>query len=103
MGKKFQRRIEDFECENCGVFVKGDGYTNHCPECLFSKHVDINPGDRSNECGGLMKPIDVFLKKQEWFLVQECQKCREVMNIKVQEEDNLKVIEKIVAEKVKNL
>ncbi len=100
--KKFQRRIEDFECENCGAFVAGNGYTNHCPECLCSKHVDINPGDRLNECGGLMRPVNAFLKNQEWILEQKCEKCGEVRNIKVREEDNKKVIEKIVAEKVKH-
>jgi len=44
--KKFQKRIENFTCEKCGLFVKGTGYTDHCPNCLWSKHMDINPGDR---------------------------------------------------------
>ncbi len=103
MGKRFQRKIEDFECENCGVFVKGDGYTNHCPKCLYSKHVDNNPGDRTNECGGLMKPINAFLKKQEWFLEQKCEKCGEVMNIKVREEDDKNVVKEIIKNKVLNI
>lgn len=38
--KNFTRVIEDFICENCGTEVKGNGYTNHCPKCLWSKHVD---------------------------------------------------------------
>ncbi|MFA6992594.1 MAG: RNHCP domain-containing protein, partial [Candidatus Gracilibacteria bacterium] len=42
MPKRFSRTIEDFVCEKCGAKVKGDGYTNHCPKCLWSKHVDIN-------------------------------------------------------------
>ena len=45
-GKKFERNREDFTCNNCELFVQGDGYTDHCPSCLYSKHVDINPGDR---------------------------------------------------------
>lgn len=56
---KFQRRIEDFACEHCGALVKGDGYTNHCPKCLWSKHVDVNPGDRAATCGGMMEPVSV--------------------------------------------
>jgi len=56
--KRFQKRIEDFVCERCGAFVKGTGYTDHCPECLWSKHVDVNPGDREAECGGLMEHVD---------------------------------------------
>lgn len=50
--KKFQRQIEDFVCEKCGKEVKGDGYTDHCPRCLRSKHVDVNPGDRRSKCNG---------------------------------------------------
>jgi DNA-directed RNA polymerase subunit M/transcription elongation factor TFIIS len=103
MGKKFQRRIEDFRCENCGKVVKGDGYTNHCPSCLYSKHVDINPGDRANECGGLMKPVNAFLKNQEWILVQKCEKCGEERNIRVREEDNREVLEKIIKDKTLNI
>lgn len=103
MEKKFQRRIEDFECENCGEFVKGDGYTNHCSKCLYSKHVDINPGDRANECGGLMKPIDAFLKNGDWILVQKCQKCGEEKRIKMREEDNQEEIEKILKDKAMKL
>ena len=52
---------EEFVCENCGAKVKKLGYScrNHCPECLHSKHVDKNPGDRDEECHGLLEPIDV--------------------------------------------
>ena len=56
--KKFTKRKENFICENCGHFVVGNGFTNHCPNCFFSKHVDINPGDRLCSCNGLMKPIE---------------------------------------------
>ena len=73
--KKFTRTIEDFICENCGTEVIGDGYTNHCPKCLWSKHVDINPGDRSADCGGMMKPIGLDKKSDLFYVVQKCQKC----------------------------
>ena len=43
--KKFQRKVEDFICEKCGTKNIGNGFTNHCFKCLWSKHVDINPGD----------------------------------------------------------
>ena len=55
----FIRKIENFTCNNCGTFVVGDGYTNHCPNCLFSKHVDTSPGDRKSSCKGLMEPIGI--------------------------------------------
>ena len=73
--KRFTRRKEDFTCENCGEFVIGDGYTNHCPKCLWSKHVDINPGDRRESCGGLMEPVDMELKHGWPVVTQRCVKC----------------------------
>ena len=73
--KRFSKKIESFVCEHCGQETQGDGYTNHCPRCLWSKHVDKNPGDRQEECGGLMKPIDIYFKKQEWVVVHRCERC----------------------------
>lgn len=75
MPKKFQKRIEDFVCEHCGFSIMGSGYTNHCPNCLWSKHVDINPGDRAAECGGLMKPIKTELDHGEQIITHKCIKC----------------------------
>ena len=75
MVKLFSRCIEDFVCENCGELVKGNGYTNHCPKCLWSKHVDINPGDRESLCGGMMKPILFEATKGEYVLTHRCEKC----------------------------
>jgi len=71
-----KRTVEDFTCENCGTEVKGNGYTNHCPSCLWSKHVDNNPGDRESVCGGMMKPIGVLVKRGEIAQVEhKCQVC----------------------------
>ncbi len=92
MSQKFQRTIEDFECEKCGNFVIGTGYTNHCPKCLWCKHVDIFPGDRLNECLGLMKPISVINEKGEFVLVHKCEKCGEEKRNKTLKEDDLSVL-----------
>ena len=73
--KKFTRTIEDFICGNCGREVYGNGYTNHCPVCLWSKHVDINPGDRAQTCGGLMKPIEVTKAGKEFMILHHCVRC----------------------------
>ena len=74
--KKFQRRIEDFTCDHCGAAVTGDGYTNHCPKCLYSKHVDNNPGDRANSCHGLMAPIRIQKNsKGDLTILHRCEKC----------------------------
>jgi hypothetical protein len=75
MEPKFQRRIEDFRCENCGAQVRGNGFTNHCPECLWSKHVDINPGDRAEPCQGLMEPVGVESKPAGYRILFRCSFC----------------------------
>jgi hypothetical protein len=93
--KKFQRTIEDFVCKNCGAFVKGNGYTNHCPECLWSRHVDNNPGDRENHCRGMMEPKEAFLKKGYWCLRQKCQICGKEFIIKTNKDDDFKKIIKL--------
>jgi len=86
--KKFQRNKEDFICKNCGQENKGDGYTNHCFKCLYSKHVDINPGDRAEDCGGLMQPIDTYQKKGQNFITHKCEKCGFLKNNKLSEKDS---------------
>lgn len=91
-GKVFQRRTEDFRCEQCGFLVVGDGYTNHCPRCLYSKHVDIFPGDRLESCGGLMEPISCVKENGQERLVQRCRSCGKVRKNKVQSEDDFEAL-----------
>lgn len=94
MSSKFKRKIENFTCENCGQKVRGDGYTNHCPNCLFSKHVDIYPGDRAETCQGLMRPIGAEESGGAWSVIQKCLKCGKIQKNKVSPADNFdKVIE----------
>lgn len=75
MSLKFKRTKEDFVCANCGGAVVGDGYTNHCPSCLYSKHVDNKPGDRLSLCGGIMKPVGLELEKDVYKIRHLCLKC----------------------------
>ena len=74
---KFIMRDEEFICENCHKEVKKLNYTarDHCPYCLYSKHVDINPGDRQNPCQGLLKPISIEKFKNTYKIIYKCQKC----------------------------
>ena len=72
----FTRYIEDFTCGKCGTQVKGDGYTNHCPRCLWSKHVDIDPGDRAANCGGMMAPMALEGSTEAGYvIVHRCARC----------------------------
>ena len=88
----FQKRVEDFACERCGAFVKGDGYTNHCPNCLWSKHVDINPGDRANACGGLMKPVRIEGSTPDYLIIHECTRCGKTTRNIAQKTDNMETL-----------
>jgi len=90
--RKFKRTKEDFTCENCGHKVEGNGYTNHCPVCLYSKHVDINPGDRMADCGGSMKPIDFEMKNGEYVIIHKCQKCKHEKKNRTSKKDDLKIL-----------
>ena len=86
--KKFIRKEEDFVCEHCGAQISGNGYTNHCPQCLWSKHVDINPGDRASECGGMMRPVDVELKGDKYIITHRCEQCGYEKRNEAAEEDD---------------
>ncbi|PIV01109.1 hypothetical protein COS54_01615 [Candidatus Shapirobacteria bacterium CG03_land_8_20_14_0_80_39_12] len=86
--QNFIRQVEDFTCENCGEKVIGNGYTNHCPQCLFSKHVDLEtPGDRKSLCLGTMEPIGVELIHREYVIIHRCLKCGKVTKNKAAPED----------------
>lgn len=73
----------------------GTGYTDHCPNCLWSKHVDINPGDRQSQCRGLMEPVGARLTNGEWKIYYCCQKCSYTHFNKAAAEDNMETIIKL--------
>ena len=93
--RKFQRTKEDFTCEQCGFFARGSGYTNHCPRCLWSKHVDVNPGDRQATCQGLMEPVGVEQKSGEFVILHRCVKCGFERKNKVSEDDDFDTLIKL--------
>ncbi len=97
--KNFQRRIEDFVCEKCGHPVVGNGYTNHCCECLWSKHVDIKPGDRAENCRGMMKPVDLVNRDGTFYIVQQCLNCGFRRKNKVNKGDNFNALVDLSSQK----
>lgn len=76
--RRFTRRQEDFTCAQCGRLVAGTGYTNHCPHCLWSRHVDESPGDRLATCHGMMMPVGALHERGEFVVVQRCVECGHV-------------------------
>lgn len=94
--KTFTMRDEEFFCLNCGKKVSKLNYTarDHCPYCLYSRHVDINPGDRLNDCKGLLKPIAIEKFKDSYKIVYKCDKCNQVhKNIMATDDDMNLIIE----------
>ena len=100
--KQFQKKKEDFICEQCGATVVGNGYTNHCPQCLWSKHVDVNPGDRLalKSCGGLMKPNEVQTKGDTYIIKHTCQKCGHIKPNKIAKDDNFDTLVELCKKKI---
>lgn len=81
MQSRFTHINESFVCEFCHrkVAPAETGCRNHCPHCLTSKHVDINPGDRANSCQGLLQAIGYELDgKKGIVLLFKCKKCGQV-------------------------
>lgn len=91
----FIKNAERFTCEHCGATVVGEGYTNHCPACLWSKHVDNDPGDRNNPCKGLMKPLRVEYKDGGHILIHKCEQCGEERRNKVSKDDDFDQVVKL--------
>ena len=90
MAKRFTKVNESFACQNCGMQVPPAEKTcrNHCPNCLYSLHVDINPGDRANPCQGLMKPIGFEMSgKKGIVILYRCLKCGALGRNKAATED----------------
>ncbi len=71
----FRRTKEDFICDHCGAHVSGNGYTNHCPACLWSRHVDKDPGDREASCRGLMEPCRIESRSGSFRIIHRCVAC----------------------------
>lgn len=88
--KKFTMVDVPFTCIVCNKEVKPLGYTarDHCPYCLSSIHVDNNPGDRQNNCHGILEPIEVDTTGDKYKIIYKCQKCQAIKkNIKANDDD----------------
>lgn len=103
--KRFIKNDSGFICANCKKEVLPLKYTsrNHCPFCLCSLHVDINPGDRANECGGILRPIKAEPDaKRGYVIIHRCEKCGAISRNKAAHEaktqpDDMNLIIKLTA------
>lgn len=84
---------ESFICKVCGRLVvpngAGSDHRNHCPYCLTSMHLDIEPGDREADCGGAMEPVAVWVRKNgEWAIIHRCKICGALSSNRIAADDN---------------
>ncbi len=99
------RREAGFSCAHCRQYVSCDPELagvqnrNHCPHCLWSRHMDLNrPGDRLSRCQGRMKPVGLALKNTrqkygilpggELMLVHACEACGKISINRAAADDN---------------
>jgi len=47
-------------------------FRNHCPHCLWSRHVDDQPGDRAADCGGPMRPVRIEHRSGKGMVLVHC-------------------------------
>jgi len=106
---KSEEKKGGFRCGNCGRWVPfsefmGTKHRNHCPFCLWSKHVDLKkPGDRKSECQAGMKPVGLTFKHEgvdkygrlrrgELMLIHECVNCGKISINRIAGDDNTEAI-----------
>lgn len=90
---KQRSHTDSFICKVCGAVVAAQGagtlHRNHCPHCLSSLHLDRQPGDRSANCGGILEPIGIWVRKGgEWAVIHRCQRCGALRSNRVAADDN---------------
>ncbi len=88
------RRTTSFRCVHCRVDVApdapGTAHRNHCPTCLWSRHVDDEPGDRASDCQSSMEPIAIAVQKDgEWVLIHRCNGCGTLHSNRTAGDDNV--------------
>lgn len=92
--KKFKMIDEEFICEKCNKKIAKLNYTarDHCPYCLHSKHVDINPGDRQNGCHGFLVPIGIEKFKNTFKIIYKCDNCDQLHKNIIASDDDMNQI-----------
>ncbi len=93
--KRFTKNDSGFQCVHCGKTVPPLGYSsrNHCPYCLWSKHIDVFPGDRACDCGGAMEPYAVQTDpKKGYVITHRCTLCGEKKNNRAAQDDDTELL-----------
>ena len=90
-------------CGHYGVDVSldapGTSHRNHCPSCLWSRHLDRNvPGDRKADCPGGMEPIEVTVRgERRWMLIHRRTRCGRLRMNRSAADDNVLLLMQLAA------
>ncbi len=101
-----QARRLSFHCVHCGTEVPTEAshtkHRNHCPICLWSRHVDESIGDRKSDCLASMEPLGLTIKRDggELMIVHRCAGCRKVGKNRVAGDDNAESIQALLAQSI---
>lgn len=98
--RRFTKNDDGFVCAGCGRAVAPLGYTsrNHCPYCLTSLHLDVNPGDRASECGGVMRAVKTEPDAKKGFIIiHKCTKCGALRRNKAAKDDERELLIRLTA------
>lgn len=91
----------------------GTHHRNHCPHCLWSRHIDEKtPGDRQSKCGGLMEPVGLSFKDEgtdkygkkiqgEIMIIHRCQNCNKETKNRIAGDDDPDKVFSLAEEKDK--
>jgi DNA-directed RNA polymerase subunit RPC12/RpoP len=98
----------DFKCVHCRAHVVADPFfsgvqhRNHCPYCLWSRHLDHQKaGDRLSACKAGMRPIGLTYKRirkkygdqrGEMMLVHLCMDCGKISLNRVAADDDSEML-----------
>jgi len=94
-------RDQAFKCGKCKQFigapVSGGRQRNHCPNCLYSRHVDgTMPGDRKSDCHGMMAPVGtLFRRNGEQMILHRCNTCGKESPNRIAADDNPVLLEEL--------
>ncbi len=83
-----------FKCGHCRQFIgapiSGGRHRNHCPNCLYSRHVDkSHPGGRRSDCHALMQPAGLLaLRSGEQVIIHRCLGCDKEDPNRIAADDN---------------
>ena len=93
MSRKSRRETSGFTCIHCDRFVPtatfGSRHRNHCPGCLWSRHLDEEPGDRRCACRAPMAPVALEVRADgEWAIVHRCTGCASLRTNRIAGDDD---------------